>query len=182
MRRLAPVVAGLVALLASACTEPQVTLGESPPELVLSGAGLKVFREGETRATGHAVRASFRQHEGAIVAERGELKVLAQGAPEGSPPKTLVRARYATGSLKDQVADASGSVELEDAEGTRGATRRAHFDGVSRVATGNDPVRVDGPQDQFTLDAEGGFRLEREQGGRMSFVGPGRSLVTGAAR
>lgn len=168
-------------ILAAGCTDLARPMGESPPELVLSGVGLTVYREGDTRAVGTAVRASFRQHEGAIVAERGELSVLDREAPPDSPPKTRVRARYATGSLKDQVADASGSVELEDVGGTIGVTSRAHFDGATRVASGNDPVRVDGPEGQFSLDAEGGFRLEMDGDGRMSFVGPIRSLVAGTS-
>ncbi|MFN7133367.1 MAG: hypothetical protein ACK4N5_14910, partial [Myxococcales bacterium] len=156
--------------------------GESPPELILEGVGMRLYRGSELRAIGSAQQASFRQAEGDVTAERGELRVLDRSDASREAAQTVVRARSVTGNLREQQADATGAVEIEDADGTRGATTRAHFDGVQKRASGSEPVSVVGRDERFTTDAEGGFNLDLRKGGKLSFVGPVRSLLKEGAK
>jgi hypothetical protein len=143
---------------------------KAPPELVLHGVGFKLYRESELTTIGHAQSASFRSDSGDGSAQKVRLRFL--GMQEGD---VLLETGRASGNVRERQADAEGEVWIADGNGTVARTERAHIDGVSRLASGIDPVDVTGAS--FRSRAESGFTLELDGSRRLAFQGPVTSKV-----
>lgn len=160
------IVGGIVAL-GSACALPApADTGELPPELVLQGVRLEVYRGEALEAVGQARTASFRAGTGEVSAAGVGVRFLG-AEPAGEVQLSAARVE---GNLRDRTGEASGGVRLEDAAGTVGTAPGATFDGTARRAEGPGPVEVRGPG--FTSRGEGGFVLHLASPGRLDLLGP----------
>ena len=156
----------LAALLAAGCTaRAPADTGRGPPELVLEGVGFKLFRGSELTTLGHARTASFRSDTGDMATEKVKLRFLRPGEDD-----VILEAGRAAGNVHTKQADAEDGVYLVDTLGTVARTERGHIDGVSKQASGTDPVEVTGPS--FRSQAAGGFTLELTGSRTLAFQGP----------
>lgn len=151
------VAAGLVALLV-ACTPARAKepaqAAPSRPQATLHGVRMRIFRGDELALLGRAARLSFNRTTREVTA----AEALLQFRP-GSPRPVELRAPEMRGNLDSRGADLSGGVRLRGA-GMSGETERAHLDGPSMVASGDQPVKLRGPG--YSVRA-GGFQLDFEQ-------------------
>jgi len=128
-----------------------------PPEVILTGARLRSFRGSESVATGRAAQVTYQRVSADLTASEVLLRFPPrQGVPGGPSPAlglVEVRAPMVVGNRITQQADGSDGVLVRTGSGLIGRTERAHFDGASMIATGNDPVTVDGPRYRLNADA-----------------------------
>ena len=142
---------------AGACSNPPLPDESLPPEVVLTGARLRSFRESESVATGRAAQVTYQRSSADLTASEVLLRFPPrQGVPGGPSPAlgvVEVRAPMVVGNRITQQADGRDGVLVRTGSGLVGRTERAHFDGVSMIANGNDPVTVDGPRYRLNADA-----------------------------
>jgi lipopolysaccharide export system protein LptC len=139
----------------SACSKPPASDESLPPEVILTGARLRSFRGNEVAATGRAAQVTYQR----ISADLTASEVLLRFPPrQGAGPSPAlgvveVRAPAVVGNRLTQQADGRDGVWVRTGSGMVGQTDRAHFDGVTMIATGNDPVTVDGPRYRVNASA-----------------------------
>ncbi len=139
----------------SACPKPPTSDESLPPEVILSGARLRSFRGSELAATGRAAQVTYQRTTADLTASEVLLRFPPRqsGGPSPALGVVEVRAPAVVGNRLTQQADGRDGVWVRTGSGLVGRTDRAHFDGVSMIATGNDPVTVDGPRYRVNADA-----------------------------
>jgi lipopolysaccharide export system protein LptC len=142
---------------ASGCSNPTLTDESFPPEVILTGARLRSFRGSESVATGRAAQVTYQRSSADLTASEVLLRFPPRQEVPGGPSPALgvveVRAPVVVGNRLTKQADGRDGVLVRTGSGLVGRTERAHFDGVSMIATGNDPVTVDGPRYRLRADA-----------------------------
>jgi len=144
----------LLALAAAGCKPDrpaEAAVTPSRPQATLHGVRMRVFHGEELALVGRAVRLSFNRSTREVTAE----EALLQFNPRSRPAE--LRAPQLRGNLDRRGADLSGGVRLKGPSGLTGETAAAHFDIPTRIATGDQPVRLRGPG--YTVQA-GGFQLD----------------------
>jgi len=142
---------------AGACSNPPITDESLPPEVILTGARLRSFRGNESVATGRAAQVTYQRASADLTASEVLLRFPPRQDVPGGPSPALgvveVRAPMVVGNRITQQADGRDGVLVRTGSGLVGRTERAHFDGAAMIATGNDPVTVDGPRYRLNADA-----------------------------
>lgn len=138
-----------------ACPKPPVSDESLPPEVILTGARLRSFRGTELVATGRAAQVTYQRTSADLTASEVLLRFPPRqgGGPSPALGVVEVRAPAVVGNRLTQQADGRDGVWVRTGSGLVGQTDRAHFDGVTMIATGNDPVTVDGPRYRVNASA-----------------------------
>jgi lipopolysaccharide export system protein LptC len=139
----------------SACPKLPTSDESLPPEVILSGARLRSFRGSELAATGRAAQVTYQRTNADLTASEVLLRFPPRQSGGPSPALGIVevRAPAVVGNRLTQQADGRDGVWVRTGSGLVGRTERAHFDGMKMIATGNDPVTVDGPRYRVNADA-----------------------------
>ena len=156
-------------LLAVACAPPPAAPPEpSRPEVTLHAVTMRSFKGSEPASLGHAQSLTYQRATADVLTLDTRIRFLGSGME--------VRAPRVLSNMLTRGLDASGGVVLKGQDGAlTGNTARAHFDGISMLASGQDPTQVRGPT--YTLDASA-FRIQvREE--RFDFDGPVESRLGG---
>lgn len=126
-----------------------------PPEVILTGARLRSFRGSELAATGRAAQVTYQRTSADLTASEVLLRFPPRqgGGPSPALGIVEVRAPVVVGNRLTQRADGRDGVWVRTGSGLVGRTDRAHFDGGTMTANGNDPVTVDGPRYRVNADA-----------------------------
>jgi len=166
-------------LVLCSCEKPPEIDQIPPPQIILTGARLRSFRGSELSATGRAAQVTYERTGADFNASEVFLLLPSRDRP-GSPSPAVgwveIRSPLVVGNRNTQQADGSDGVVVRTASGIVGRTQRAHFDGVTKVATGKDPVTVKGPQYAVAADSFS-LRFEEED---FRFTGHVVSHLVGA--
>lgn len=139
------------------CFAPQSEAQESPPPTVtLYGMKLTSFRGENVVAAGRAAKLSYVRTNSDFVASEVLIRFPSSatiGVQSGLVGGGMeVRAPTVMGNQNAREADGSGGVVLRSGDGVVAKTEKVHFDGVSRIASGDSLVEADGPRYALTAD------------------------------
>lgn len=179
--RLRPWLAAAALAAAVACTPASPIESTPAPQVTLYGVRMQYFKGSQLHLMGRAARVTYQRSSGEVVASDALVRLPQTGgapaAGQRAPASGMeVRAGQMEGSMTSRKALASGGVVVRTRAGLLGRTESARFDGEGMEATGDQPVRVEGPG--YAMDAAGfHFWFNDEQ---FEFVGGVRSRL-GAA-
>lgn len=161
MAGLRTVLISLFALpLACAPVEPPPQ-SDPPPTVTLYGMKLTSFRGEDVAAAGRAAKLTYVRTSTDFVASEVLIRFpsrASMGLKSGLVSGGMeVRAPTLLGNQSARQADGKGGVVLRSGDGVVARTEEVHFDGVTRVATGDKQVDADGPRYSLTADR---FRLQ----------------------
>ncbi len=146
----------LGALVLCSCEKPPEIDQTPPPQVILTGARLRSFRGSELSATGRAAQVAYERTGADFTASEVFLRLPSRdtpGSPNPSPGWVEIRSPVVVGNRTTEQADGSGGVVVRSASGMVGRTPRAHYDGVTKVASGKDPVSVNAPRYAVTAES-----------------------------
>ncbi|MBX5480994.1 MAG: hypothetical protein IRZ16_03970 [Myxococcaceae bacterium] len=146
-------VAGVLAVVLAACSakgrgkdEAEETL---PPQVTLIGVKLHGWQGSDLVAIGRAAMLTYDRSTSNFEANEALVQFPSKKADAARRREVNtdleLRAPLATGNLQSRQADGRGGVTVRSASGLRGRTPSAHFDGVALVASGKEPVDIEGP-------------------------------------
>ncbi len=153
----------------AACGRPERAAGDAPapPQVRLHGVRIRYYQGDSLVAQSRAARVSFQRESTDLSADDAFVRFSGHGQLSGRAGNVEVHATRVEGNLGARQADGLDGVTLKTGSGMEGRTARAHFDGVTQHAHGNEPVSVWGPG--YQLEARGfRFQLPEEQ---LEFVG-----------
>lgn len=154
----------LMACALAACSRPNGgSSGEpSPPQVRLHGVRVRYYQGDALVAVSRAARVTFQRESTDLSASEAFVRFQGHGQLSGKGGNVEVRAVRVEGNLASRKADGLDGVTLKTGSGLFGETERAHFDAVSREATGSDPVSIWGPG--YWLDGHAfRFQLDDEE-------------------
>lgn len=149
--------AAMLAAIA-ACTPTSPIEATPAPQVTLYGLRMQYFKGSQLHLMGRAARVTYQRSTGEVIASDALVRLPQTGgapaAGQRAPAIGLeVRAGQMEGSMTSRKALASGGVVVRTRAGLVGRTDSARFDGEVMEATGDQPVRVEGPG--YTMDAAG---------------------------
>lgn len=141
---------GGAALLAGCYRTPVEVPAKHAPEIILSGVTVWLYHGAGLACSGTAAVAEYERQEGDGKARSVNFHFPPRGRSleeGGRAAKGVdISADDVVGSLRSEVADASGNVAVRTGIGDRARTSAAHFDGHTRVVTGHQGVNIEGPE------------------------------------
>ncbi len=147
-------------LLATACSPRPRAEGvqeeQPPPQVVLHGARLESYQGETLTLSGTAERLTYQRAGGDVQGLNATLKVPpSQGAakgPAGTSGGMEVTAPNMEGNLASKQLVASGGVVIRTGEGMVAETPRLTYDATTGQASGNEGVKVRGPEYRLRAD------------------------------